>query len=129
MGSPNVDGMYDMALSLTEGMPSEGVIDTLNQYWRDEYGFSSELQKLVLEWLLNTVDTSKYSCRKEALLNANSDYYINFNYTDTLECVYGIKKRLAYTRRCSLMFGYTSDYGTRKQVFNSKKQRAGKTVF
>ncbi len=86
--------MYDMALSLTKDMPSEGVIDTLNQYWRDEYGFSSELQKLVLEWLLSTVDTSKCSCRKAALLNANSNYYINFNYTDTLECVYGIKNVL-----------------------------------
>lgn len=94
MGNPDVDGMYDTALSLTEGMPSEGVIDTLNEYWRDEYGFSSDLQKLVLEWLLSTVDTSKCSCRKKALLNANSDFYINFNYTDTLERVYGIKNVL-----------------------------------
>ena len=51
MGSPDVDGMYDMALSLTEGMPSEGVIDTLNQYWRDEYGFSSEQNAMLAELL------------------------------------------------------------------------------
>lgn len=90
MGKPDVDGMYDFAVSLNEGMPSDGVVDTLDEYWREEYGFSANLQKYVLEWLLSTVDTSKCVCRKKSLVNANSDFYINFNYTDTLERVYGI---------------------------------------
>ena len=94
IGNPDTDGMYDFAVSLTDGMPSEGVVDTLNDYWREEYGFSSNLQKYVLEWLQNTIDTSKCCCRKKELINANSDYYINFNYTDTLERVYGIKSVL-----------------------------------
>ncbi len=33
-------------------------------------------------------------------------------------------ERQLHTRRCSLMFGYTSDYGTRKQIFNSKKTKS-----
>ena len=94
IGHPDVDGMYDFAVSLTDGMPSEGVADTLDQYWHEEYGFASKFQKYVLEWLLNTVDTSKSTCKKQELVNANSDYYINFNYTDTLERVYGIKNVL-----------------------------------
>lgn len=94
IGNPDVDGMYDFAVSLTAGMPTDGVIDTLDEYWRNEYSFSSDLQKYVLEWLINTVDTSKCKCKKRSLFKANSDYFINFNYTDTLERVYGISNVL-----------------------------------
>ena len=90
MGKPNVDEMYDMALSLVDTMPEVGVIDTLNVYWKEQYGFSEKIQKYVLEWL-EQLDMSKASCKKDALVNANSDLFMNFNYTDTLERIYGIK--------------------------------------
>ncbi len=89
IGYPDVEGMYGFALSLVDGMPKEGIKDTLDYYWKNEYGFSAELQKYVLEWL-TTVDTSVAKCKKDALVNANKDVFINFNYTDTLEQVYGI---------------------------------------
>ena len=57
IGHPDVEGMHDTAFSLVDGMPEEGVKDTLDAYWRDEYGFSKKLQDYVLEWL-TTVDTS-----------------------------------------------------------------------
>lgn len=60
IGHPNVEGMYDMASSLTDGMPTEGIKDTLDNYWRDQYGFSSDLQQYVLEWL-ESIDTSSVS--------------------------------------------------------------------
>lgn len=93
IGHPNVDEMYDAALSLVNGMPKEGVKDTLDYYWRAEYGFSKKLQEYVLEWLM-TIDTSCAVCKKESLRNSDSDYVITFNYTDTVERVYGIKNVL-----------------------------------
>lgn len=93
IGNPDVDGMHDMAESLVDGMPSEGIKDTLDAYWKEEYGFSKSFQKYVLEWL-ETIKISKATCRKNALINNQSDLFINFNYTDTLESVYGIRNVL-----------------------------------
>ena len=93
IGNPDVDRMHDMAESLIDGMPEEGVKDTLDYYWKEEYCFSEFFPKYVLEWL-ETIDTSKAICKKDALVNNQSDLFINFNYTDTLERVYGIKNVL-----------------------------------
>lgn len=93
IGHPDVEGMHGAAESLVDSMPSEGIKDTLDYYWRDEYGFSEEFQKYVLEWL-ETIDTSKAECKKDPLLNNQGDLFINFNYTDTLERVYGINNVL-----------------------------------
>ncbi len=91
MGTPNVDDMYDIAASLVDSMPKEGIVDTLNEYWVEEYGFASKLQKYVLEWI-ETIDLSESHCRKSDF--SNDDYYITFNYTDTLERLYGISNVL-----------------------------------
>lgn len=70
-------------------MPAEGIIDTMDEYWREQYGFVDKLQKYVLEWL-QTIDTSKVTCKKDNLINNKKDLFMNFNYTDTLESAYGI---------------------------------------
>lgn len=93
IGHPDVEGMHDMASSLTDGMPTEGVKDTLDYYWRDQYDFSSDLQQYVLEWL-ESIDTSSVSPIKKSLIGNSSDVFINFNYTDILEHTYGIKNVL-----------------------------------
>lgn len=90
IGKPNVDAMHDMAEALTDGMPEEGIKDTLDAYWREEYGFSRNFQKYVLEWL-ETIDTSGATVKKKDLVGDETDLFMNFNYTDTLERVYGIK--------------------------------------
>lgn len=90
---PDVDEMYDSAYSLVDTMPTEGIIDTMNVYWREQYGFVDKLQKYVLEWL-QTIDTSKAACKKGRLINNKNDLFISFNYTDTLENVYGINNVL-----------------------------------
>ena len=93
IGHPDVEGMYDMASSLTEGMPTEGVKDTFDNYLRKQYGFSSDLQQYVLEWA-ESIDTSSVSPVKKSLIGNDSDVFINFNYTDILERVYEIKNVL-----------------------------------
>lgn len=62
----------------------------MNVYWREQYGFVDKLQKYVLEWL-QTIDTSQAMCKKDSLINNRNDLFMSFNYTDTLEKVYGIK--------------------------------------
>ena len=90
IGHPDVEGMYDSAYSMVDTMPMEGIIDTMNVYWREQYGFVDKLQKYVLEWL-QTIDTSQAMCKKDSLINNGNDLFMSFNYTDTLEKVYGIK--------------------------------------
>ena len=94
MGKPNIEEMYDYAVSLAEEMPEIGVKDTLDWYWKNEYGFVQELQAYILEWLKKDVDTSFATCKKDSLCHAQSDFIINFNYTDTIKRVYGIKNVL-----------------------------------
>ena len=81
IGKPNVDAMHDMAEALTNRMPEDGVKDTLDAYWRKEYGFLRYLQKYVLEWL-ETINTSVASVKKKDLVGNKTALFINFNYTD-----------------------------------------------
>lgn len=90
MGNPDVEGMHDMASSLAEQMPEEGIKYTLDLHWKEQYGFSSDLQKYVLEWL-ESIDTSGVCPIKKSFIGNCSDIFINFNYTDVLERVYGVK--------------------------------------
>lgn len=93
IGKPNVEEMYGSAMSLVDGMPEVGVKDTLDWYWKNEFGFVNELQKYILDWL-KTIDTSGAVCKKDSLREAHSDFIITFNYTDTIERVYGLKNVL-----------------------------------
>ena len=90
MGNPDVEGMHDMASSLAKQMPEEGIKYTLDLHWKEQYGFSSDLQKYVLEWL-ESIDTSGVCPIKKSFIGNCSDIFINFNYTDVLERVYGVK--------------------------------------
>ena len=89
IGFPDVDGMHDMAESLVDSMPVEGIKDTLDIHWKEQYRFAESFQKFVLEWL-ETLNISNCSCKKKELLNNKTDMFINFNYTDTLERIYKI---------------------------------------
>ena len=90
IGHPDVDEMYDFAYSMVDTMPEQGIIDTMDAYWRKQYGFVDELQKYVLEWV-ETIDTSNVTCKKDCLINNDNDLFMSFNYTDTLESAYGIR--------------------------------------
>lgn len=89
IGHPDVEGMYSFAYSLVDTMPVDGIIDTMNIYWKEQYGFVDELQQYVLEWI-QSIDVSKAICKKDNLVNNKNDLFMSFNYTNTLESIYGI---------------------------------------
>lgn len=90
MGKPNTTSMLDQSLSATEGMPTYGIRDHMDTYWEDIFGFVGKLSRYVKEWV-EKFDTSKINPIKKSLLNSE-DVFLNFNYTDILERVYGINE-------------------------------------
>ena len=74
IGHPDVEGMYDSAYSMVDTMPMEGIIDTMNVYWREQYGFVDKLQKYVLEWL-QTIDTSQAMCKND-IVNIGLHFFL-----------------------------------------------------
>jgi hypothetical protein len=57
--------------------------------WRMTYG----LKKSFLNWILNlNVDNGKRYYTTERLLNDEERLFLNFNYTNTLECKYGVAR-------------------------------------
>ena len=93
MGYPDTTGMLDSSTSVLGDMDLDGgnigILDTMNQYWRDEFGFIDKLQMYVKEWIEN-VNTDNIKPIRKSLIDANDDLYLSFNYTDTLENVYKI---------------------------------------
>lgn len=92
MGNPNTTEMVEQSQSVTEGMPQISIRDHMDVYWKEQFGFISELQNYVKEWI-ESVDTSFVSCKRSALIDSN-DIFLNFNYTDILERVYKIDEVL-----------------------------------
>lgn len=110
IGNPNVDEMHDMAEALTDGMPEDGVKDTLDAYWREEYGFSRDFQKYVLEWI-ETVDTSVATVKRKDLVgNKNGFVYELQLYGYTGASVWN-KWCPSYSWRRFFLHRYTSDNG------------------
>ena len=63
-----------------------GIEDTMDVYWREQYGYMEKFQQYVKNWI-EQVDTSSVSPKCNRILNS-TDYFMNFNYTDLLEKVY-----------------------------------------
>lgn len=92
MGNPDITGMLELSTSVTEGMPTDGIRYHMDLYWKEQYGFIGKLQSYVKDWI-ETIDMSNVKIKKRSLINS-SDYFLNFNYTDLLEKVYGIENIL-----------------------------------
>lgn len=92
MGKPNTTQMLGQSQSATEGMPLVNIRDHMDAYWKEQFGFISKLQNYVKEWI-ESVDTSNVKCKRKNLINSK-DFFLNFNYTDILERVYGIENVL-----------------------------------
>lgn len=94
MGTPDIQSMLDFSESVISGMDSEmiecGIKDTMDVYWREQYGYIKKLQKYVKEWI-EGIDLSEIKPKKESLINNDEDYFFNFNYTNVLEEVYNIE--------------------------------------
>ncbi len=89
MGVPNTTEMIELSQDVTIGMPQVGIRDHMDSYWKEQYGFIAKLQSYVKEWI-ESVDTSGVKCKRKALIESD-DFFLNFNYTDILENVYGIE--------------------------------------
>lgn len=89
MGRPNTTEMVEQSECVTEGMPIMNIRDHMDSYWKEQFGFVSKLQSYVKEWI-ETVDTDCVEYKRRALIDSN-DIFLNFNYTDILEKVYGIE--------------------------------------
>lgn len=94
MGTPNIQSMLDFSSSIigdmSEEMITAGIKDTMDYYWRQEYGYIKKLQKYVKEWI-STYSLENIIPRKKDICNNTNDYFLNFNYTNLLEEVYGAK--------------------------------------
>lgn len=93
IGHPDIVQMENFSDCIVNDLDLEsgnvGIRDTLDEYWRNEYGFIKKLQEYIKEWI-EALDTSRIVPRKKSLINC-SDHFLSFNYTDTLERVYGIE--------------------------------------
>lgn len=92
MGHPNIAQMENFSDCIVDDLDLDsgnvGIRDTLDEYWRREYGFIKKLQGYIKEWI-ESLDTTKIKPRKKVLIKS-TDYFFSFNYTDTLESVYKI---------------------------------------
>ena len=92
IGHTDITGMLEFSMSVTEGMPTDGIRYHMDLYWKDQYSFIDKLQGYVKEWI-ETIDTSNVKIKKKSLVNS-SDYFFNFNYTDVLEKAYSVENVL-----------------------------------
>lgn len=92
MGNPNTTEMLERSISVTENMPTMGIRFLMDQYWKKQFGFINKLQDYVREWI-ESIDTSHVACQKKSLTGSR-DLFLNFNYTDILEKIYGIENVL-----------------------------------
>lgn len=95
IGHPNTDEMIQLSECASEGLNAKyGQVlteSTMDAYWHRQYGFVKELQEYVKEWIMSLDFSSVVPCKK-AIVNNKSDYFLTFNYTNTLEEVYHIPK-------------------------------------
>lgn len=66
-----------------------GIEDTLNLYFEKQFGFVSELKDYLLKWA-KQIRLAKAIVKKKEICNS-TDLFLTFNYTATLERVYGIE--------------------------------------
>lgn len=93
MGFPNTYDMLNFSSSILDDLDLEtgniGIRDTMDEYWKKQYGFIDKLQYYVKEWILK-IDISNVKPKKISLLDNDEDYFFNFNYTRVLEDIYKI---------------------------------------
>lgn len=95
IGSPNIGSMLNASECILDNLDGGniGIEDTMDEYWRNEYGFIQQFPEYVKEWV-EQLSTKDIMPRKRALVNDEECICLNFNYTDTLENVYHIENVL-----------------------------------
>lgn len=95
IGEPDFDDMISYSDSVVADLDLESgpinIKDTLDEYWKREYHFITKFNNYVKEWV-ETIDLSKASVKNSTLENNETDLFLTFNYTDTLEKIYNIDR-------------------------------------
>lgn len=93
IGSPDIGSMLNTSECILDNLDLDGgnvgIEDTMDEYWRNEYGFIKQFPEYVKEWI-EQISTKDIVPRKQALVNDEECICLSFNYTDTLENVYHI---------------------------------------
>lgn len=68
-----------------------GIVDTLTYHFRSQFNYIENLTEYLKSWIkgINT-NIEDYSVKTSSISPNNNDLFINFNYTTTLEDLYGI---------------------------------------
>ena len=94
MGLPDIVEMLNASECILESLDLDGgnigIEDTMDEYWRQEYGFVSQFQEYVKEWI-EQISIDGVMPLKKSLVDDNDCYYFSFNYTETLEKIYQIE--------------------------------------
>ncbi len=96
LGNSDEQEMLDLSsdvvsdLQLDSGLA--GIEDTMNQYWREQYGFINDLEEHISCWIEEISINDVLKMKNEFIQNS-SDYFLTFNYTNVLECVYNIDNK------------------------------------
>ena len=103
------DVIIENALSIEMGLETGdvGIEDTLYEYFTEEYDYIKNLALYLKRWV-RTIRIRDTLPKVSMIHKSNKDLYINFNYTATLENVYGISDASVIHIHGSLR-GYTDN--------------------
>ena len=93
LGYANEGEMLDYSSSIVNSLGLEsgpiGIEDTMNQYWEERYQFIVELQDYLSKWV-RQIRLFKANVMNSHLYRNSTDFFLTFNYTNTLERIYQI---------------------------------------
>ena len=91
LGEPDDSAMIEFSQDVVSQLGLEGgnsgIEYTMDVYWKGQYGFIKNLQKHGKDWA-STISLSGALPRKQTLIQNTKDFFMTFNYTNTLEVVY-----------------------------------------
>lgn len=93
LGEANEAEMLDFSDSIVDDLYLDGgpvgIIDTMDDYWEEQYRFIEKLNGYVYKWI-RQVRLSKARPMKKEFIDNSDDYFFTFNYTSVLERIYNI---------------------------------------
>ena len=93
LGYANESNMLDFSQSIIGELDLDGdlygIEDTMNNYWKEQYEFVAELESYVNKWALQ-IRLNKVKPKCKEIFRNQEDFFLTFNYTNTLERIYEI---------------------------------------
>lgn len=83
-----------------------GIVDTLTYYFESQFNYIEELTEHLKSWIegINS-NIEDYNVKTSSISPSNNDLFINFNYTKTLEDLYGIaEEQIIHIHGCANLY-------------------------